>query len=89
MRLIDADALIMMLCVNMDTGSQFNRATHCVDETPTVDAEPVTRCAECVLYVARELKYDGTPDKRYKPSWCELWRAEMKGNDYCSRGEKK
>lgn len=41
MRLIDADALIQVLCVNMETGQQFDRATHCVDEMPTVDAVPV------------------------------------------------
>lgn len=40
-RLIDADELIQVLCVNMDTGKQFYRATHCVDEMPTVDAVPV------------------------------------------------
>lgn len=50
MRLIDADALVQLLCVNMDTGPQFNRATHCVDVAPAVDAIPIewlkSKCEE-------------------------------------------
>ena len=41
MRLIDASELIQVLCVNMDSGEQFDKATHCVDVMPTVDAVPV------------------------------------------------
>lgn len=41
MRLIDASELIQLLCINMDSGEQFDKATHCVDAMPTVDAVPV------------------------------------------------
>ena len=41
MRLIDASKLIQVLCINMDSGEQFDKATHCVDVMPTVDAVPV------------------------------------------------
>ena len=47
MRLIDASELIQLLCVNMDSGEQFNIATHCVDVMPTVDAVEVIRCKDC------------------------------------------
>lgn len=87
MRLIDADKLKKHYAWWEDDRQELFDSI--ADQQPTVDAEPVTRCAQCVWYVTRQMKYDGTLDKRYKPTWCELWRAEMKGNDYCSRGERK
>ena len=74
---------------HLDDGHKILELLTAFADADGVDAEPVTRCAECVWYVTRQMKYDGTLDKRYKPTWCELWRAEMKGNDYCSRGERK
>ena len=87
MRLIDATKLIQLLCVNMDSGEQFDKATHCVDVMPTVDAVPVIRCRECKHYkwndcFAEITREDG---KKYYVSYID----SPKPDDYCSRAERK
>ena len=47
------------------------------------------RCKECFWYITNELKQDGTVDKRYKPSFCELRRKYMPTDGYCSEAERR
>lgn len=79
MRLIDASELIQILCVNMDNGEQFDKATHCVDVMPTVDAVPVIRCKDCKWNDGGE--------------WVNCYMSGMHGRtsnkNYCSRAERK
>ena len=92
MRLIDADALIDYIIAewqnNVYTNSEMIDIRLLLKHTPTVGAVPVIRCKECCWYTRRRLKPNGEEDKRYKPTWCELWRAEMPETGYCHRGEK-
>lgn len=46
--------------------------------------ETITRCKDCEWYEIAILKKDGTEDRRHKPTWCTLWRAEMSEEDFCS-----
>lgn len=88
MRLIDADVLLGYVN-KYDRGQPIGKALRAMlEKSPTVDAEPVVRCKDCFWYMIFECKNDGTPDKRYKPSWCELWRAEFPEDGYCSAGHK-
>ena len=75
MRLIDASELIQVLCINMDSGEQFSKATHCVDAMPTVDAVPVIRCSEC-LYKSHCESYRYTKREDAYCAWAV--RAERK-----------
>lgn len=68
-RLIDADALIQVLCANMDTGHQFDRATHCVDEMPTVDAIPIEWIEQ----------YYGDEPAIYADRMIDAWNGEPNG----------
>lgn len=79
MRLIDADALIQVLCVNMDTGHQFDRATHCVDEMPTVDAVPVKRGQWRKTYLDHEA-FGERPSIFYCSACCACSNVKT---DYC------
>lgn len=81
MRLIDADALVQLLCVNMDTGPQFNRATHCVDVMPTVDAVPVIRCKDC--------KYWEQLQSRGRCWECVGSRRYTNDDEFCSRADRR
>ena len=47
------------------------------------------RCRDCFWYITNELKQDGTVDKRYKPSFCNLRRKYMPENGYCSEAERR
>lgn len=47
--------------------------------------EPVLRCKDCVFYWYQKLKQDGTPDKRYSPSYCTYWGKGRNPNEYCDR----
>ena len=85
MRLIDASELIQVLCVNMDSGEQFDKATHCVDAMPTVDAVPVIRCRECKhVYTFEDgqqvcvmTPYDSFPNRHFRADgYCHM--AERK-----------
>lgn len=93
-RLIDADAL--MVCrrtvQTVREGTLKDEIAVLWDdvkEQPTVDAVPVIRCRDCFWYITNELKQDGTVDKRYKPSFCNLRRKYMPENGYCSEAERR
>ena len=87
MRLIDASELVQVLCVNMDSGEQFDKATHCVDAMPTVDAVPVRhgrwkksgnwgrvyKCDQCGNY----LDFDGVNVGRGSANYCPNCGARM------------
>lgn len=49
----------------------------------------IVRCKDCEWYEIAYLKKDGTDDRRYKPTWCTLWRAEMSEEDFCSAGTRR
>lgn len=48
--------------------------------------QELIRCKDCVWYKIAELAKDGRPDKRYKPSFCLMWRQFLSENNYCSYG---
>lgn len=85
MRLIDADALmeeyrkIQMASIKM----QFVCITEvAIDNAPTVDAVPVTRCRDCRYYQDNNGGYPNADCK-----WCKDETPDA--NDYCSCGERK
>lgn len=47
----------------------------------------LVRCKDCMWYVIDQLKSDETPDRRYKPTFCELHRTWMPSDGYCSVGK--
>lgn len=51
--------------------------------------QELIRCKNCEWYEIVHLKKDGTDDRRYKPTWCSMWRAVMSEEDFCSMGERK
>ena len=69
MRLIDATKLIQLLCVNMDSGEQFDKATHCVDVMPTVDAVPVD-------FIRNEIERMKVGNNQYY-SECEAYAEDL------------
>ena len=91
MRLIDADELIEFINGRISDGSEDPASQYTIirDETlmeigskvksmPTVDAEPVTRCKDCVWNREKE--------------WVDCYMSGMHGrniNNFCSRGERK
>ena len=51
-----------------------------VDLQPIVDAKPVVRCKDCV-YLEPSLNSDW--------SWCWYFDSKVRGDDFCSHGERK
>lgn len=64
-----------------------------IELSPTIDAVPVIRCKDCKFYEVAELNYDGTPDKRFKPSICANgwyeYAVERDPNWFCADAEPK
>lgn len=93
MRLIDADALDSAVYADWTndriTNAERLYIRQAMNEAPTVDAVPVIRCKDCERYEIVQLKKDGTDDRRYKPTWCTLWRSYMSENDFCSYAERR
>ena len=83
MRLIDADYADQLAkdLFKGQIGITFYQAVHAMLESiPTIDAEPVIRCEECLYN--RSINCDAFP--------CHLTGAyPMHSNDFCSYGERK
>lgn len=81
MRLIDADALGMDMWIQMgivygeDIGKAF---ADIVRNAPTIDAEPIVRCTDCVHWNSE------TKGCKRNPS-VEAWQED----DYCAYGERR
>jgi predicted nucleic-acid-binding Zn-ribbon protein len=96
-RYIDADALKEYI----DCGHLRSPAEVCfserdvvdlIDAQPTVDAVPVIRCKDCRYYEVYERKYDGSADKRFKPSICTRayeYAVAKDPNWFCADAEPK
>lgn len=84
MRLIDADALKKHYAWWEDDRQKLFDSI--VDSQPTVDAVPVIRCKNCIWFSIDQLKADGTPDRRCKPTWCSLHRTYAEAEFFCSWG---
>ena len=58
-----------------------------------MNAKPLIRCKDCKFYEVAELNYDGTPDKRCKPSICANgwyeYAVERDPNWFCADAERK
>ena len=85
MRLIDADKLKKHYSWWEDERQKL--FDEIIDRQQTVDAVPVVRCRDCMWYGIEELKSDGTPDMRYKPTFCFLHRTGIDADGYCSFGK--
>ena len=91
MRLIDADELrknVLELpnCPNgySDTYDK-SMILALIDEAPTVDAVPVTRCKDCRWYKTNYL-WNG---KEYRVCVIEPYEPTRKADDFCNRAERK
>ena len=60
-----------------------------IDEEPTSDVVKVVWCKDCKWYDRYEVKSDGTPDKRYKPNFCYLYKRHHKEAFFCADGERR
>ena len=61
---------------------------HVTDDLECITERELIRCKDCWWYEIWEMKSDETPDRRYKPTWCDLWRTHMNAEDFCSYGKK-
>ena len=52
------------------------------------DLVEVVRCKDCKWFEIYQLKRDGTDDRRYKPSYCTLFRHRFKPDWYCADGRR-
>ena len=79
MRLIDADALFTdldgMMAVSPTGYIHGDTVADMIGDQPTVDAEPVIRCKDCVYFNG-----DG--------HWCDM-ESFVESMDYCSGAERK
>ena len=60
-----------------------------IKSIPAADVVPVVRCKDCKWYEIRELKKDGTDDRRYKPSLCMRTGQTRKSTHFCADGKPK
>lgn len=90
-RLIDADEVGARIAEerdeyppenNYDVGyhNGMTMAQSIVLAAPTIDAEPVVRCGECLFK---------RPRKEYGELHCCILDAPMNNNDFCSCGERR
>lgn len=90
MRLIDADALKAVFEEKSSEavcGVELCKAIiFRINKEPTVDAVPVIRCKNCIWFSIDQLKADGTPDRRCKPTWCALHKTYTEADFFCSWG---
>ena len=56
-----------------------------INEQPTVDAEPIVRCKDCIWWCECKTK-DKFP---YKKDSCNKFGAKMNADDFCSKGEER
>lgn len=78
-RLIDADALLMdNSWAFYDENGNRNDACIAVENAPTVDAEPVVRCKDCIDAIYGEYGLE-----------CNYHGRDVGENDYCVWGERK
>lgn len=88
MRLIDADALkdrLKEYCIDGDTNAGYWYSImgidDCIDNAPTIDAEPVVHCRDC--------KYWQDNNGGYPHEECRWGKEETPdGDDFCSYGER-
>lgn len=81
---------------DMITDVDFDRTDHVTFHTKhgkEVEFTKVIRCKDCKFYEVAELNYDGTPDKRCKPSICANgwyeYAVERDPNWFCADAEPK
>ena len=59
------------------------------EELPAADVVEVIRCKDCCWYEIAQLKADGTEDKRYKPSYCDLTDRYRHKNYFCASARRR
>lgn len=89
MRLIDADALVKKY-FSEDARIALSYANkiwmrRLINESPTIDAEPVVRCKDCECW---ECEQD-TKGEIYKSHLCDVFECGTTAYDFCSYGERK
>lgn len=89
MRLIDADALRKCFEAEYETAEgvqvSMDRYTlKCIDDAPTIDAEPVVRCKDCKHYSEWQ---NGTGSCQRSENGCFWFGVDF--NDFCSFGERR
>ena len=98
-KLIDADYAKMALAsslLNSEDRFAYLKAVASIDSTPTVDAVPVCRCAECKHRPSKPEKYDDGFDLAFPdevcPCYCDgdpFYSWYPKDDWFCPRGERK
>lgn len=96
MRLIDADALIEAIenertyLINRGLNGMEDAIVHhilpLIDNAPTIDAEPVVRCKECMYFKKWTIDFTGDT---IELNSCSYNNHGMNEDGYCSRGKRR
>ena len=93
MSYIDVDRIDWRLIIptNATTAEEnmIYQARKLVASQPKADVVEVVRCRDCKWYGIYELKKDGSLDRRYKPSFCYLYREHHEESWYCADAERR
>lgn len=91
MRLIDGEELERLFNEQIDRGATdaFDAFDDALQDTPTIDAVPVTRCKNCKSH--RELNRKDRLEDGYAEGvlWCMNYSDGVWPDDFCSHGEPK
>lgn len=54
-----------------------------IDAIPAADVAPVVRCKDC------KKSFKKNKESKLNIFWCDKWKNIMRGDDFCSYGERK
>lgn len=88
MRLIDADALEKEMCSGCEySKSKYANCDDCaIANAPTIDAEPVVRCKECMYFKKWIIDFTGDT---IELNSCSYNNHGMNEDGYCNRGKRR
>lgn len=62
----------------------------CVNQSPTIDAVPVVRCKDCLMFIPdKQLNHDDYPNQICADGLCSDCDKYKDESDFCSNGERK
>ena len=62
------------------TREEADLIKECIDNTPTVETQPIVRCKNC--------RYFFPDEKRTKWGECKIWNSQVLKKGFCFQGEK-